>query len=111
MYVVKSPLVWSTSQHTSLSIVTLQLGTACERKQCVEPPLTDHCVALVCRIDSYGLVKVADYYRLTEDIVYGSSYNKEKGESGDDEEKAPIRWMAPESIENDMYTESTDVVS
>ena len=65
---------------------------------------------LVCRIDSYGLVKVTDYFRLTEDIVYGSSYNKEKGEGGS-EEKAPIRWMAPESIENDIYTESTDVVS
>ena len=48
--------------------------------------------------------------RLTEDIVYGSSCNKEKGEGGS-EEKAPIRWMAPESIENDIYTESNDVVS
>ncbi|CAI8033456.1 Tyrosine-protein kinase transforming protein SEA, partial [Geodia barretti] len=63
-----------------------------------------------CMIDSYGLVKVTDYFRLTEDIVYGSSYNKEKGEGGS-EEKAPIRWMAPESIENDIYTESTDVWS
>ncbi|CAI8044612.1 Tyrosine kinase receptor Cad96Ca [Geodia barretti] len=36
--------------------------------------------------------------------------NKEKGEGGS-EEKAPIRWMAPESIENDIYTESNDVWS
>ena len=26
------------------------------------------------------------------------------------EERVPIRWMAPESIENDIYNESTDVV-
>ena len=63
-------------------------------------------IIFVCWIDSYGLVKVTDYFRLTEDIVYGSSCNKEKGES-EDEEKAPIRWMG---IENDIYTESTDVL-
>ena len=27
------------------------------------------------------------------------------------EEKVPIKWMAPESIEDDVYTEATDVVS
>ena len=27
------------------------------------------------------------------------------------EERAPIKWMAPETIENDVYTEATDVVS
>ena len=27
------------------------------------------------------------------------------------EERAPIKWMAPEAIENDVYTEATDVVS
>ena len=26
------------------------------------------------------------------------------------EERAPIKWMAPETIENDVYTEATDVV-
>ena len=53
---------------------------------------------------------MADYFRLTEDIVSGNGYHQEKGETGE-EEKAPIRWMAPESIENDVFTETTDVVS
>ena len=56
------------------------------------------------------MIKVADFFRVTEDIIYGTSYDREKGVSGN-EEKAPIRWMAPESIEEDIYTEATDVVS
>ena len=51
---------------------------------------------------------MADYFRLTEDIVYGTSYNREKGNYDDEEEKAPIRWMAPEY---NFFTETTDVVS
>ena len=54
------------------------------------------------------MIKVADF-GLTEDM-YGTNYfRREKGESGS-EEKVPIRWMAPESIEEDIYTEATDVV-
>ena len=37
-------------------------------------------------------------------------FRRDKGERGS-EEKVPIRWMAPESIENTIYTERTDVVS
>ena len=37
-------------------------------------------------------------------------FRRDKSEEGS-EEKVPIRWMAPESIENDIYTERTDVVS
>ena len=54
------------------------------------------------------MIKVADF-RLTEDM-YGTNYfRRERGEGGS-EEKVPIRWMAPESIEEDIYTEATDVV-
>ena len=61
------------------------------------------------RIDSDGVIKVADF-GLTEEM-YGTNYfRQEKGEGGS-EEKVPIRWMAPESIEEDIYTEATDVVS
>ncbi|CAI8033449.1 Proto-oncogene tyrosine-protein kinase receptor Ret [Geodia barretti] len=43
--------------------------------------------------------------------MYGTNYfRREKGEGGS-EEKVPIRWMAPESIEEDIYTEATDVWS
>ena len=60
------------------------------------------------RIDLHGAIKVADF-GLTEDM-YGTKYfRRMKSESGS-EEKVPIRWMAPESIENDIYNQSTDVV-
>ena len=45
----------------------------------------------------------------TEDI-YNVNYFRQK-KSVADKEKVPIRWMAPESIENCIYTEATDVVS
>ena len=63
---------------------------------------------LISRIDLDGVIKVADF-GLTEDM-YGTNYfRRRKSESGS-EEKVPIRWMAPESIENDIYNQSTDVV-
>ena len=36
-------------------------------------------------------------------------FRRDKSEPGS-EEKVPIRWMAPESIKNDIYNEATDVV-
>ena len=48
-------------------------------------------------------------FGLTEDL-YGTNYYRRSIEQRS-EEKVPIRWMAPESIERDIYTESTDVVS
>ena len=62
-----------------------------------------------CRIDRNGVIKVADF-GLTEDM-YGTNYYRcEKSDSGSDE-KVPIRWMAPESIENGIYNAATDTVS
>ena len=60
------------------------------------------------RIDGGGVIKVADF-GLTEDMYNTNYYRHEKGDS-DGEERLPIRWMAPESIENNLYNESTDVV-
>ena len=60
------------------------------------------------RIDEHGVIKVADF-GLTED-TYGANYFRRRKSVAGSEEKVPIRWMAPESIENDMYNESTDVV-
>ena len=48
-------------------------------------------------------------FGLTEDM-YGTNYYRRDTEARNDE-KVPIRWMAPESIENDIYNERTDVVS
>ena len=49
-------------------------------------------------------------FGLTED-TYCSNYYRRTKSVTESEEKIPIRWMAPESIENDIYNESTDVVS
>ena len=55
------------------------------------------------------MIKVADF-GLTEDMYDRNYYRHDKNEEGNGE-KVPIRWMAPESIENDIYDERTDVVS
>ena len=55
------------------------------------------------------MIKVADF-GLTEDMYVRNYFRRDKSEEGS-EEKVPIRWMAPESIENYIYNERTDVVS
>ena len=55
------------------------------------------------------MIKVADF-GLTENMYARNYYRHDKTEVGNSE-KVPIRWMAPESIENDIYNERTDVVS
>ena len=55
------------------------------------------------------MIKVADF-GLTQDMYSTNYFRRDNSEEGS-EEKVPIRWMAPESIENDIYTERTDVVS
>ena len=69
-------------------------------------PMSHH---LIYRIDGDGVIKVADF-GLTEDM-YNTKYYRHGRSNGGNEEKVPIRWMAPESIEADLYSESTDVVS
>ena len=56
------------------------------------------------RIDGEGVIKVADF-GLTEDMYNTNCIRREA------EDKVPVRWMAPESIEHSIYTEATDVVS
>ena len=66
-----------------------------------------HCLSD--RIDCDGVIKVADF-GLTEDM-YGTNYYRHDRSEGRNDEKLPIRWMAPESIETNLYNENTDVVS
>ena len=49
-------------------------------------------------------------FGLTEDMYGANYFRRRKSETGS-EEKVPIKWMAPESIENSIYTEASDVVS
>ena len=62
-----------------------------------------------CRIDHHGVIKVADF-GLTEDMYARNYFRRDKSEGGS-EEKVPIKWMAPESIESGIYNERTDAVS
>ena len=56
-----------------------------------------------------GVIMVSDF-GLTEDMYATNYFRKDSSESGNDE-KVPIRWMAPESINSELYNEKTDVVS
>ena len=55
------------------------------------------------------MIKVADF-GLTEDMYNRNYFHRDQSEEGS-EEKVPIKWMAPESIETGIYNEKTDVVS
>ena len=54
------------------------------------------------------MIKVADF-GLTEDM-YRTNFYRHDNSEGNNNERLPIRWMAPESIETNLYNESTDVV-
>ena len=58
-------------------------------------------------MDHCGMIKVGDF-GLTQDIYDTNYYRRGKNEASN--ERVPIRWMAPESIEEDVYNEKTDVV-
>ena len=54
------------------------------------------------------VIKVSDF-GLTEDM-YSYNYFRPKSSESKNEEKLPIKWMAPESIETNIFDENTDVV-
>ena len=55
------------------------------------------------------MIKVSDF-GLTEDMYSFNYYRQERSWTGR-EEKVPIKWMAPEGIETNVFDENTDVVS
>lgn len=65
------------------------------------------CSTTWCRIDADGVIKVADF-GLAED-VYTTNYYRWK--KGDTNLKLPVRWMSPESTQDGIFTEKSDVVS
>ena len=54
------------------------------------------------------MIKVSDF-GLTEDMYCSNYYRHQTSDSGT-EEKLPIKWLAPECIETNVFDESTDVV-
>ena len=57
------------------------------------------------RIDSQFIIKVSDF-GLSEDI-YAKNYFRQGKESS---VKLPVKWMAPESLNDGIFTEKSDVV-
>ena len=55
-------------------------------------------------MDHSGMIKVGDF-GLTQDIYDTNYYRRRKNEASN--ERVPIRWMAPESIEEDVYNALT----
>ena len=47
-------------------------------------------------------------FGLAEDMYGSNYYHNSRSEGG---ERVPIRWMAPESFDTNIYNETTDVVS
>ena len=62
---------------------------------------------LLNRIDLHFVIKISDF-GLSED-VYSKNYFRQ-GE-GDSSIKLPVKWMAPESLSDGVFSEKSDVVS
>ena len=63
-------------------------------------------VSLSSRIDSHFLIKITDF-GLSEDVFVKNYFRQ-----GGDEEvvKLPVKWMAPESVNDGHFSEKSDVV-
>ena len=61
---------------------------------------------LWCRIDAHFVIKITDF-GLTEDI-YSRNYFRQGQWLA---VKLPIKWMAPESLQDGVFSDKTDVVS
>ena len=58
-----------------------------------------------CRLDSKGDVKVSDFGLAEE--MYNIGYVRDPNKTL----KVPFKWMAPESLEEGLFSEQSDVVS
>ena len=59
-----------------------------------------------CRIDGDGVIKVGDF-GLSEDVYVSGYFRIDKDSPG---VKLPFKWLAPESIQDGVFSEKTDVV-
>ena len=58
------------------------------------------------RIDSHFLIKITDF-GLSEDVFLRNYFRE--GSDGE-KVKLPVKWMAPESLSDGLFSEKSDVV-
>ena len=59
-----------------------------------------------CRIDTHFVIKIADF-GLSEDVYCRNYFKQGNGATV----KLPVKWMAPESLQDGVFSDKTDVVS
>ena len=57
------------------------------------------------RMDAHNVIRVSDF-GLSEDMYAKNYFRQDKDASV----KLPIKWMAPESLNDGLFTEKSDVV-
>ena len=60
---------------------------------------------ILCRIDVNFAIKIADF-GLTEDVYVRNYFRL----GADASVKLPVKWMAPESLQDGVFSEKSDVV-
>ncbi|XP_023931648.1 hepatocyte growth factor receptor-like [Lingula anatina] len=103
---LKTYLEDSTNAPTELQLLQFGLDVAWGMEYLAENKFVHRDLAARnCMLDDQLRAKVADF-GLTRDV-----YTTEYYSSGDKQAKLPVKWMAPESMERDVYTFSSDVWS
>lgn len=64
------------------------------------------CVCVCDRMDGHNVIKISDF-GLSEDMYAKNYFRQDK----DAAVKLPVKWMAPESLNDGIFTEKTDVVT
>lgn len=59
-----------------------------------------------CRIDTHFVIKITDF-GLSEDVYARNYFRQGQGPTV----KLPVKWMAPESLQDGVFSNKTDVVS
>ena len=59
-----------------------------------------------CRIDAHFVIKITDF-DLSEDVYARNYFRQEHGTAV----KLPVKWMAPESPQDAVFSDKTDAVS
>ena len=96
---------WSIWYHKKSYTETLLLEIACGSN--ISPSNILLCVYLLImtRIDTHSLIKITDF-GLSEDL-FVKNYFRQGDESS---VKLPVKWMAPESLGDGLFSEKSDVV-